>query len=204
MTMKDAKKGFITDVARDLFFRSSINDVTVKDIALSAGVGEATVYRYFTHKQNVVVAVAEKLEKEVYSEYFAAQKSGNGYARIKAFFENYVKVFATHPAFFKFVNEFDAYMLSEDRSSSEEYSIGIDLFKDVFFAAYEDGVKDGSVKKIKNPETFYFAATHALLELCKKLSTGIKIVKQDETTDKVAEISELKDVILFYIATVQA
>ena len=70
----------------------------------------------------------------------------------------------------------------------------------MFLSAYAEGLKDGSVRKIEDPETFYYGTGHAMLELCKKLSIGEKIVRQDETTDAVAEISGLKDVILFYLA----
>ena len=204
MTIKDAKKNFITDVARDLFFEKSINEVTIKDIAQAAVVGEATVYRYFEHKQKIVATVAEKLQKKVYNEYFRSDKEGNGYAKIKAFYESYVNILVNSPACYKFVGEFDAYMISEGSLSSEVYSSGVDLFKNIFFSAYKEGIKDGSLKNLKNPEIFYFSTAHAMLELCKKLSAGNEIVKQDETTDKVAEICELKEIILSYIANPQA
>ena len=70
------------------------------------------------------------------------------YEKISAFFGNYGKIFSARPKFFKFVREFDAYLLSENSVSSEEYSLGVDLFKNVFFADYEEGLKDGSVKKL--------------------------------------------------------
>ena len=204
MTLKDVKKKFIIDVACKLFLERSINEVTIRDVAQSAGVGEATVYRYFDKKHRIAVAVAEKLQKQVFTEYFSMSADGNGYMQIEKFFQNYVDIFVSSPSFFKFIKEFDAYMLSEGGADSDEYSSGMDLFKNVFFSAYERGIKDGSVKEIKNAETFYFSTTHALLELCKKLSLEHGIIKQDETTDKVAEISELKEIILSYIANPHA
>ena len=204
MTIKDAKRNFITDVAMRLFFERSISDATVRDIAKVAGVGEATVYRYFEHKRKIVMAVAENLQRKVYAEYFRPRRDGNGYSKIRAFYENYVGVLTNSPEFYKFVSEFDAYMVSEGSVSSETYSLGVGLFKNVFFAAYKEGLKDGSVRELDDPETFYFSTAHAMLELGKKLSTAGKIVKQDETTDKVAEMNALKDVVLFYIAKPRA
>ncbi|MBP5686602.1 MAG: TetR/AcrR family transcriptional regulator [Clostridia bacterium] len=204
MTIRDAKRNFITDVATDLFLNKSINEVTVRDVAKAAGVGEATVYRYFERKQNMVIAVAESLQRKAYTEYFRPRRDGNGYSKIRAFYENYVGVLTNSPEFYKFVSEFDAYVISEGSGPLEEYSAGVELFKDIFFAAYKEGLKDGSVRELDDPETFYFSTAHAMLELGKKFSTAGKIVKQDETTDKVAEMNALKDVVLFYIAKPRA
>ena len=204
MTIKDAKKNFIIDVACKLFLENSINDITIRDIAKTAGVGEATVYRYFEHKRKIVIAVAEKLQLQVYTEFFYEKTELNGYKQLETFYGNYADIFVSNLNFYQFVKEFDAYMLSDGQGSSDNYSSGMDLYKRVFFNAYECGIKDGSVKVIDNPELFYFSTTHAMLELCKKLATNKNVVKQDLTIDKVAEIYELIKVILSYIANPQA
>ena len=204
MTIKDAKLNFIIDVAAKLFFERPVAVVTIKDIALAAGVGEATVYRYFTHKQNIVTAVAQKLLREVYGEYFCRKTSGNGLQKLAAFYRNYADVFSDHPEFYKFVGEFDRLILAGNMEAPEEYSAGVTLFEDVFFSAYKEGIGDGSVKRLDDPERFYFSTTHALLELCKKLATEKAIVLQDQTADKAAEISELIKIFLSYLTAPQA
>ena len=55
MGIRDVKLEFILNTATELFMTRSIGDVTIKDIADAAGVGEATVYRYFKTKNNIVV-----------------------------------------------------------------------------------------------------------------------------------------------------
>ena len=61
MTITDAKKNFIVGEALALFLERSIGEVTVHDIALRASVGEATIYRYFSTKLNLVCAAATQL-----------------------------------------------------------------------------------------------------------------------------------------------
>ena len=200
MKMKDVKRNFIVDVAMELFLERSILSVTIKDIAERAGVGEATIYRYFVRKQNLVQAAAEKLQQKVYEEYFKPA-AGNGLDRVKAFFGAYVEIFRTHREFFRFVGEFDAYMLSEGLMTTEGYSDGVTLFRELFLSAYRDGVADGSLRNLgSDPTPFYYAAAHALLSLCKNLSVERGIVPQDSETDKVFEVDEMKRVILFYLA----
>ena len=197
MKLKEVKIQFITDVATDLFLKRSINEVTIKDIATAAGVGEATVYRYFERKQNIVERSALSLQKKVYEEYFNLYGE-NGYEKIKCFYAGYIKVFDAHPEFYKFINEFDAYMVNETHDLAE-YSEGLDMFKTAFFAAYRQGIADGSVRETENAELFYYTSAHALLSLCKKLAAGRDIVKQDSLTDKADEVKELIKALLFYV-----
>ena len=196
MTIKDAKKDFIVDEAIRLFFERSISDVKMHDIAVAAGVGDATVYRYFSTKHNLVCAAATRLVKKVFDAYFDFGGAKSGMEKLELFYGTYLKIFCTHREFYKFINEFDAFMLSEGKTDSNEYSSGLDMFKTLCFDAYEQGLSDGSIKKIDDFKTFYYATTHALLALCKKLSTA-DIVRQDLESDKEKEIAALTEIILF-------
>ena len=203
MSIRDVKRNYIVDTATALFIEDSIRNVTVRDIAENAGIGEATVYRYFARKQNIVQAAAEKLQSEVLNHYYRAMPDKNGAARLTAFYDVYPRVFRDHPEFYRFVQEFDSYLLTEGISSSDAYADGIDKFYDYFMDAFRTGVADGSVKDKEDPGLFYYATAHAMLELCKKLSVAGDLVRQDSTVDRVAEINELKRVILLSLLNLQ-
>jgi len=108
MTIKDVKKNFIIDNAIDLFLAKSIGDVTIKDIAIKANVCEATIYRYFSSKQNLVCDVAVKLENKIFEQYFNIPKTLNGFEQLSEFYNRYQKIFNEHCELFKFINEFDS------------------------------------------------------------------------------------------------
>lgn len=196
MTIKDAKTNFIVDEALALFLERSIGEVTVHDIAARGGVGEATVYRYFSTKQNLVCAVATKLEKRIFETYFNLSHATSGWEKLALFYRSYLKIFSSHREFFKFINEFDAFMLSEGKTDSNEYASGLDAFKSLCDEAYAQGLTDGSITPVSDWETFYYATTHALLELCKKLSSA-DIVRQDSNANKEEEIATLTEIILY-------
>ena len=203
MGIRDVKLNYIVETATELFMERSIRNVTVRDIAEKAGIGEATVYRYFSRKQNIVQAAAEKLQTEVLGHYYRAMPGKTGAERLTAFYDVYPRVFRDHPEFYRFVQEFDSYLIAEGLSSSEEYAAGIDKFYDYFMAAFRDGVADGTVKDKEDPRLFYYATAHAMLELCKKLSVAADIVRQDSTVERIAEINELKRVILLSLLNLQ-
>ena len=195
MSLKDAKVNFLVDMATDLFMSRSIQEVTIRDIAISAQVGEATIYRYFGKKQELVVQAAMKLQGIVSSSYFKLDDKSNGYQKLEAFYLSYLNIFDNHRDFYKFLSEFDAYMSTENKDVLNPYENAIDQYKSAFMKAYEQGLKDGSVRKQDNIDLFYFSTTHAVLELCKKLALKA-VLNQDTKIEKTTELQYLIDVIL--------
>lgn len=196
MSLKDAKINFLVDIATDLFMCRSISEVTIKDIAISAQVGEATIYRYFGSKQNIVVQAAMKIQNVVSTDFFKLEEGKNGFEKLKVFYESYYQIFLKHPEFYKFLNEFDAFMSVEDSKVINPYESAIDSYKKFYMDAYKLGLKDGSVKKQADIEMFYFSTTHALLELAKKLAFKKAVLNQDTRIEKKSELLCLIDVIL--------
>ena len=196
MSLKNAKINFLVDMATDLFMARSINEVTIKDIAVSAQVGEATIYRTFGSKQNIVVQAAMKLQAIVSNEFFKLEKGKTGYEKLALFYQSYYEIFLKYPNFYKFLNEFDAFVSLAQSETVSPYENSIEVYEEHYMKAYELGVKDGSVKPQKDIKLFYFSTTHALLELCKKLAFKRAVLKQDMHIEKNSEIKVLTDVIL--------
>ena len=196
MSLKDAKVNFLVDIATDLFMARSIQEVTIKDIAVSAQVGEATIYRYFGKKQSLVVRSAMKLQQAVNAEYFKLEEGKTGLEKIEIFYQSYLDIFKNHPEFYKFINEFDAFMGEDDSGAIDPYESVVGQYERVYMEAYKEGVKDGSIKPQKDIKIFYFSTTHALLELCKKLSIRKAVLTQDKVLDKSAQVGCLIDITL--------
>ena len=196
MSLKDVKINFLVDTATDLFIAKSISEVTIHDIAMAAQVGEATIYRYFGNKQNIAIQAAMKIQAVVSEDFFNLEKANNGFAKLKVFYESYLEIFNKHPNFYKFLNDFDAYVSLEDSNIANPYEAAIDAYKQDYMKAYELGLKDGSVKKQKDIEMFYFSTTHALLELAKKLAFKKAVLKQDKRIEKTSELQCLINIYL--------
>ena len=194
MGLKEMKKSLIIDSALNLFLEKSISEVTIKDIATNIEVGEATIYRYFENKENIIILCAEKLEKKVYDEYFDLSKFETGYEKLEEFYNNYLYIFENHPTFYRFINEFDAFTLAKRDIIIDEYETIIDKFKDLYMCAYNQGLADNTINYIEDVDTFYYATSKSLLELCKKESTGIDLVRQDKLIDKKKMIKRLIDI----------
>ena len=194
--IKDTMKRAIAKKALGLFLEKSITDVKISDIAIRADVGEATVYRYFKTKQNLVLNSAMILAQNLYNNYFEHFKGDTGYEKIASFYNLYLEIFKNNNSYFKFLNEFDAFIIgNKGKVNIDEYEEKLFLYKTYFVNNYELGLRDGSVKKIDDIDAFYYGSTHALMELCKKLA-HVGIVKYDELISKEKEIKVVIDIVL--------
>ena len=195
----DSTKKIITETALKMFIEDSISKVRLYDIADKANVGEATIYRHFGNKQNVVLSAAIELSNRISVRYLNTDDSLNGYERIKGFYNVYLDIFKKHSYFFSFLNELDTYLLQEEFDGREKYQDNLDSYRELFFKNYELGINDGSLRKINDLDSFYYSTTHAITSLCKKLAIKKIIAKQDENIDKEKEIETLITIFLNYL-----
>lgn len=200
MTIKDAKRNFVIETATDLFLERSLHAVTIKDVAKASGLGEATIYRYFSGRGELVVACALKLQEKAERVFTERDLSDDGFRRIAKFYGAYLETFEKRPELYRFLSEFDAFCISEGALDLEEYADNMDKFFDAFISAYRDGIEDGSVRRIDDVELFYYSTAHAVLSLCKKLALEGGLLRQDSRTDGKAEIGLLIDVILSFLS----
>ena len=199
MSIKDIRRNYIIDVAVKLFFKESMADIKIKDVASKAGIGEATFYRYFPNRTSLIVACATHLQENIGRNYFVFDENASGFEILQLFYYRFYEVFKAHREYFKFLSEFDAYCTRLEHKSLEKYSENMSFFHDSFINAYKEGVADGSVREIADIDGFYYATTHALLSLCKKLAFEGNIVEQDAMMDKEGEVKTIVEIYLRYL-----
>ena len=137
------------------------------------------------------------MQGEVAQYFLRESKPTDGYTKLVKFYASYVDLFAFRPELYRFLYEFDAFCVEQRVKGLDEYSDNLDVFRDAYLAAYREGLADGSVREIANPELFYYASTHAILSLAKKLAVEGGIVRQDQTTDQIGEIRLLNETFLY-------
>ncbi|MBN1336687.1 MAG: TetR/AcrR family transcriptional regulator [Deltaproteobacteria bacterium] len=71
MTTRDERRTTLLDAARDIILRFGYRKATLEDIAAEAGVSRATVYNYFTSKEEVFQAIIQR-EVEILREVMLA------------------------------------------------------------------------------------------------------------------------------------
>ena len=198
MGIKDIRRNYILDRAIRLFCERSLSEVKIREVADYCNIGEATFYRYFSKRNTLIAACALKLTDRM-CEYYSAEEKGRGYDRLMRFYYLFYEIFGDHPEYYRFLSEFDGFILSGEKIDLELYSEKLDFFKEKFIEAYKEGLEDGTVKELWDVDLFYYSTTHALLSLAKKLAAEAYIVRQDKLTDKRQELRTLIEIILQYL-----
>lgn len=193
--LKENTLSFIVEEAKKLFLSSSINEVKMKDIASFVGIGEATLYRYFETKENIIMRVAVKMAEEIHDEFYSFNEKETGFKQMEQFYNVYLEVFQRNRRYYKFIKELDAFVLTIKSVEKSEYQEEIDIYKEDFKRIYKKGLEDKSIRELEDSETFYYASTHSLMSLCTSLSSESRI-EQDDKINKIKEIKLMISLIL--------
>ena len=84
---KVQKKKNIALSCKELFVEHSINDLTIAQVAKTAGVGKGTIYEYFQNKEDIIFEIVNILLQEHNEQkHKKIQEQSNSKEKIKIFF----------------------------------------------------------------------------------------------------------------------
>ena len=168
----------IVECSFGLFADQGIESITMNEIARQSEIGVASLYRYFTTKEELVIEAAIyawKMEVEIFNKVFEYEDFGkmDGYTQLKSLMETFCEAVITQTSFFRFAI----------KRGREDGSIS--------FA----GGKNESLKNASDDE-LYFTIMHSLFSLCQKLSLSGEMLEMDLIVRSEKQISLLIEIIL--------
>lgn len=185
----------ILTAALKLFCKKGIEDTSVEDVAREAGVGPATIYRYFETKAELAIQSGIAYWQKVSGRYLGKLEEkeyceSSGKEQMEQIFAIFLRIFTEEFDFLKFLQEFDVfvqkYQVSYQRLAEYENTI-LDL-KSYVTDALEKGIEDGSLQFAYSVDEIYFSIMHTMLSLMQKLALGGKIVSSDERIDLALQV----------------
>lgn len=169
------RKEIIKDAAIREFIENGINRTKITDIARRAGIGEATVYRYFSTKQNLAAECAVKFWRIVRANLIQSiqEKKAeglDGLARMREVLLWYGSLREKHPELLRLLNELDNYSAHSHFSAElvRQFTGGIDSIHSVMLAIIQDGRQDGSICSDFDAEQFYVTSARSIIALSQK------------------------------------
>lgn len=193
----------ILQAALELFCRKGIEDTSVEEVAKAAGVGPATIYRYYETKAELAISAGIAYWQKVadkYVEALSGEKYGemSGSGQLQCIIQIFGEIFEKEQLFLKFLQEFDIfvrrYQIAKERLA--EYEEGILNLKSYVTDALEKGLSDKSLDFPNTVDDVYFSMMHMLLSLMQKLSYNGSILLSDEQIDPALQVSIAGNLIL--------
>lgn len=135
--------------ANKLFTEYGFEKTTMQKIADEAGVGVATVFRYFPKKELLIMEVIKEVIEEMVPRFEAiAQSQQSGYKKLDAILDAYIDyIFSANREAIILLESFEyyiAYNPMEESSTEEIYQTYTKIGR-IVNQSIQDGVQDGSI-----------------------------------------------------------
>ncbi len=186
---KNARIDRILAAAFKLFSSAGIEPVAMTDIAKKAEIGVASLYRYFSTKDEIAIRTAIWAWEEQISEIYPSinndeYTNGNGLFRLSIIFSLFKKLYISQPEFLRFIYFFDSYAVNSGIKQERmiEYENVIGKVQMIVADAIKLGLKDNSINKkyIDKTEDLYFTLMHSFFSTAQKLTLSENLLAMNE------------------------
>ena len=204
-TLKEKRMEKAVAVSAGLFLKEGIDNVKMTDIADAAGVGVATLYRYFGTKTGIAIAAMTYLWNELNGMFSGVFESDVfrrqcGLKQLSDLMRMFLVLYTAHRDFMKLLGEFDLFLLREKIPPEEltEYEKSVINFYPIFETSYKAGLADGTVRELPDFGLFYITYAHAFMELNKKLLQG-ELLASDDFSHGERELEMMIETAVYFI-----
>ena len=181
------KQQYILETAYALFSERGIVPVTISDIARASGVGRVTVFRYFTTKLDLVIAVGA-WQWEKYIEAHNNSLPREALERITAaqwlrfFLDSFLDLYRNHPDILRFNYEFNNFLHYEAATEVQRqpYVQMVSGLGAQFHQLYQRGMQDGTLRDDTPERTMFSSIFHIMLAAATRYAIGLVIVYEDD------------------------
>lgn len=193
-----AKNQRILENGFRVFAENSIENVTMNDVAKAAGVAISSLYRYYSTKPKLVMAVgtwawSAYAEENARREDELMQPDRTAAQMFDFYLSSFIDLYNNHRALLRFNHFFNAYLMNE-AISGEEKKPYIDMIRSMearFGRIYRRAQEDGTLRT-DIPEKKAFSATlHLMLAVVTRYAIGLVYGEESDAEDELRLQKEL-------------
>ena len=175
---KEVTRQRILEAGFRLFVEKTIGKVSMQDVANEAGIGIATVYRYYGTKLDLVMGISAWK----WSAYEAETKRiedllGNTTAaqRFDYYLESFLELYRSNKDLLRFNQFFNIYTESESVSpeAMKPYTDVVGVIAGRFHQIYEQGLKDHTLRTDVPENEMFWATMHLMLAVVTRYAVGL-------------------------------
>ena len=196
-----AKNQRILEKGLEVFAVMGIDKVTMKDVAKAAGIGIASLYRYYSTKLELVLAIGTWAWKQYMAEQAtklneAKEHEKTGAEWVEFYLDAFLDLYRNHQDLLRFNQFFNVYLQSEQipRDKLRHYNALIEKLEERFALAYRAGQGDGTLRGGFSEEEIFSTITHLMLAGVTRYAVGL--VYYNRATDAEKELEALKNMLM--------
>lgn len=195
----------VVNAAREEFIEQGIMNAKIKNIAIRAGVGEASIYRYFTDKNELAKIVATHYWAEMFVVFKnimvqSFEDSNTALDHIRSFLNIFITLYTDYPKFLIFTEDFDGYMsyVVNDEDTAQFSSMISDI-KELFLRLITDGIKNNEIRDTVELDFVYSFVSQTMAATAQKLVSRIGYLHKEKENYGVKCLTDLIEMFINYI-----
>lgn len=198
---KEQRRITIKNAAKELFVDKNIVQTTFHEIAKKAGVGEATIYRHFTNKEELVQEIAIDYLNQVNNELKEIFEQGvkqSQLERLESVMDYYIGLFENRPDYYIFLEHFDNFIAHCNKRPDRfhEYEV---LLDDILELHFYGETNTSSMTLLKDMDLAIRTFAKNFNSHCQKLLLRGKIISADYGHEPMEELKLLKELYKRYL-----
>ena len=206
-SIKDHRRKAIINAAFQIFVEKKIEPVSMGEIAELAGVGRATLFRYYPNKLELVIAVCAAKWKE-YLDALDAKRPLESIGDIPAIdrftftLDSYIDMYRHHKDLLQYNDNFNHYVTHEGVKDEqlEEFHASLYSVDTRLEWMYEKAKEDHTFRTDIPREEFFRVTVHTMMTACTYCASGF-IWGSEDNKDYTSELLRIKEMILNYAKT---
>ena len=195
-----AKKQRILENGFRIFSERTIEKVTMEEVAKAAGIGVATLYRYYKTKSALVLGISIWAWEMYIAENgkkpdVIRETNRTAAEEFELKLEAFLDLYRNHKDLLRFNQFFNIYLQSEaiPEDDKGQYMDMIHELSDQFEKTWQKGQQDGTLKTDMPAKKMFSAALHLMLAAVTRYAVGLAYT---EETDAEEELKLQKDMLL--------
>lgn len=205
MDKEAVRRQKIIDTAFKIFVERKIEPVSMGEIAEMVGIGRATLFRCYSNKTELVIAVCAAKWKEYLDELDARRPLSSigdipAIDRFTFTVDSYIAMYQNHKDLLMYNDNFNHYITHEgvQREKLKDFYASLYSVNTRLDWMYEKAKEDKTFRTDIPKEEFMRATVHTMMSACAYYAGGF-IWGAEENKDYTPELLMLKEMILNYV-----
>lgn len=195
---KQEKYDHIIEEGFKLIAEKGLASVIMPEVAKASGVGQATLFRYFPSKTELVIAIATRKWQEF------IKKSGDllpqkkrdkltGAEYLKFFLDSFLELYRSHKDILRFNYDFNSFVRNAEWTEEQKqpYLRMTAVLGEWFHDLYKRGMKDGTLNADISEQTMFSSTFHIMLSAVTRYAVGLAVVNESDPESELVMLADM-------------
>lgn len=193
--VRAALKQKILETAFSVFAEKGIEKVSMNEVAAACGISYATLYRQYSTKAELVMAINRRIWDDFFRKYYQQSEVSrmNAAEEFDFYLNSFLDLFRNHREILRFNQYFNVYvqMQAIPSENMQDFFDVMNIIADRFHGIYEKAKNDGTLRTDISVDEIFSATMHLMLAAATRYSVGLVYQNSSDLSKELVLLKEL-------------